>query len=283
MESQYGKLQVLKTTVKIGLPEPVKLLHVTDTHVAYDDPGNNCGRQMFFDGGVKDQIVNYFQQALAYAKENQLPIVHTGDLIDYISNRSLEYVANALDGIDYLFTGGNHDFCHCVGKLQLTMDYKWENIPKITPYIRKNMMFDSRLIGGLKVVMMDDSFLNIGATQLEMLKAEVARGYPILLCVHIPFFTPKQAETCLEHGHGYLSIINEPLDYYNPKYNYRCGRDITTDETRKAYDYIMHEPMIKCILAGHQHFNNEEVLENGLHQIITHGSYAGFARELTFI
>ena len=77
---EFKKLQVLKTELHIGLPAPVKLLHVTDTHIAYDDPERPCDRQKYFDGDVENQTANFFEQALDYARENNLTILHTGDL-----------------------------------------------------------------------------------------------------------------------------------------------------------------------------------------------------------
>ena len=43
-------------------------------------------------------------------------------------------------------------------------------------------------IGGVNIVVMDDSYYQISEGQIDMIKAEVAKGYPIILCMHIPFF-----------------------------------------------------------------------------------------------
>ena len=37
-------LKILKTTVDIGLGHEVKVLHVTDSHIALDDEGDERGR-----------------------------------------------------------------------------------------------------------------------------------------------------------------------------------------------------------------------------------------------
>ena len=53
-------LTVLKTTINVGLDSPVKLLHVTDTHIALDDDGKDCGRKRIFDKDFENCSIEYF-------------------------------------------------------------------------------------------------------------------------------------------------------------------------------------------------------------------------------
>lgn len=99
----------MELELKIGLPSPVKLLHVTD-NIAYDGPEKGRARQQAFDGGIKNQTANYFEQALAYVKEKQIPMLHTGDLIDSLADETFAYIDKKLQDVDYIYAAGNHDY-----------------------------------------------------------------------------------------------------------------------------------------------------------------------------
>lgn len=60
-------LNVIKTTLSIGLEKPVSFLHLTDTHIVRDTEKEN-GRAAVF-GTTDEQIEDYFLKALDYAKK----------------------------------------------------------------------------------------------------------------------------------------------------------------------------------------------------------------------
>lgn len=283
MNYRYEPLQLLKTTIEIGLPAPVKLLHVTDSHIALDDPGRDCGRARAFEGERVGLCADYLEQAIACAKENGMPILHTGDLLDFLSEANYAYMDRVLDGVDYIYAAGNHDFCHCVGEAKEDAAYKWDNMKRTAPHVKSNLHFDARVIGGVNIVTLDDSYYLISDGQLEMLRAEAAKGYPMILCMHVPLFTPELADVMLSNGHpcAYLTGANEA---YLSRYPQERRLQQTPDEaTLRAIDAIKREKAIKAIVAGHTHINYEGRLENGVMQYLTDGSYHGWAREITII
>ena len=102
--------------------------------------------------------------------------------------------------------------------------------------------------------------------------------------MHVPLYAPE------------LAIVSKPD--WDPKVSYVLGApdellvtypehrrlQQTPDEaTKRAIDYIKSEPLIKAIITGHCHLNHEEILDNGVPQITTHGSFAGFVREITLL
>lgn len=280
----FKKLQVIKTELNIGLPAPVKLLHVTDTHIAYSDPERPCGRQERFDGEIEDQTASYFEQALAYAKENNLIMLHTGDLLDFLSQRSFDYIDEKLQDVDYIYAAGNHDYCHWVGEAKEDNAYKWENMKLSAPHFKSNLWFDSRVIGGLNIVTLDNSYYQISDGQIEMLRAEASRGLPILLCMHNPLFTQKCADYILEHNpYTDLAMVAAPRKYLTQYNDHRFLQQTPDAATLRAVEYIKSEPLIKALIVGHLHFNFEDTLDNDIPQIITHGTFAGYVRELTII
>ena len=142
-------------------------------------------------------------------------------------------------------------------------------------------------MGGVNFVSLDNSFYKITEKQLSKLRTEVEKGYPVVLCMHIPLFSEEHAERLYEEARQYtvgqpscflLGIPEEHLRLYKEEHR----REQTCDETTlRAIEYIKNEKRIKLIVAGHTHDNFEEVFPSGLVQITTHGTYYGFAREIT--
>ena len=128
---------------------------------------------------------------------------------------------------------------------------------------------------------LDNSYYLISEGQIKMLRAEAAKGYPIVLCVHTPFYTPAFAEDRMaaEKDCTYLMAPPEELLLrYTPE---RRAQQAPDEATHKAVEYILQEPLIKAVFAGHMHYDFEEPLANGVMQITTDGSYRGTVREVT--
>lgn len=285
-----NSLQIIKTTLRIGLDAPVRLLHVTDSHIcraALSDgardpelPEHAKSRAAAFGG--EEQVESYCRQAFDYARDEGIPIIHTGDFYDFISDGNFAYMEEMTRGASFIYTAGNHDFCHFVGRAIEDYQYKWENLLRVQPHIRDNLYFSSRIIGGLNIVTLDDGYYLFTKGQEEMLRAEAAKGYPILLCMHVPLYTPELAAEILKKN-PCAYVTGAPREMYC---RYSNDRRLQQNPDRATLDmmaYILSEKRIKAVLAGHVHLNFEEPLANGVPQICTHAGYAGYAREITLL
>ena len=202
------ELQIIKTEFHIGLENPVRLLHVTDSHIclaneadaAYDPELPEHAKQRGDAFGGEEQVEFYFEQAMDYARREGIPMLHTGDLYDCMTEANFAYMERALASVDSIYAAGNHDFCHFVGRAIEDYQYKWENLRRVQPHVKQNLYFDSRIIGGVNIVTLDDGYYLFSKGQEEMLRAEAAKGYPIVLCMHVPLYTPKLAALLLEHN-----------------------------------------------------------------------------------
>lgn len=276
-------INILKTTINIGVEKPFGLLHITDVHLTRDDR-SGLHRQRVFEGDNEGAIEEYFFQAIKYAKENGLYVLCTGDLIDFFSDENFAFVDKYFSNLDYLYAVGNHDFCHLMGEARDDTEYKWEQIGRIAPHINTNLNFASRVIGGVNFITLDNSYYLITEGQLEMLKAEVARGYPIILAMHVPLYGREQAEAKLGRGSSCTFLCGVPDDILDRYTSKRRRKQQTPDEaTLRAVEYIKGEPLIKAVISGHTHHNFEEQIADGLMQYTTHGTFAGYAREITVI
>ncbi|MCQ2431370.1 MAG: metallophosphoesterase [Clostridia bacterium] len=282
-------LTILKTEIHIGIEHPFRVLHITDSHISLwdeydaaedkDKPGLAIARRRAFDNGEDGATEYYYEEALAYAKRENLPIVHTGDLVDFLSHANFAYMDKTLGRMDYFYAAGNHDFCHFVGRATEDYAYKWKNIKIAAPHVKQNLYFASEVRNGVNFVAMDDTYYLLTDGQTELLRAEAAKGLPIILFMHVPLYSKDYAEVELkENPCAYLTGAPKELCDTYPED--RRLQQTPDEATLRCIDYIKSEPLIKALVVGHTHRNYEAPLDNGVMQITTHGSFAGYVREL---
>lgn len=273
-------LSIIRNTINIGIERPFRFLQITDTHLAIDDVERISNRwQCFESPDNRGQIEDYFLQALKYAKQNRLFVVHTGDLLDFLSESNFKFVDEHFNDIDYIYAAGNHDFCHFVGEAKEDHAYKWEMIKRSAPHFKSNLYFDSRVINGVNFVTLDNSYYLITDGQIDLLKAEAAKGYPIILCMHVPLYDPK-----MPIGKSRIAYVVGAPERLLATYPEDRRLQQTPDAaTLRAIEYIKSEPLIKALITGHTHKNHEGKLDNGVMQYMTDGSFAGVVREFTVI
>ena len=68
-----------------------------------------------------------------------------------------------------------------------------------------------------------------------------------------------------------------------PYDEWRAVQQRPTRDTLSFIDYVMNQPLIKCVLAGHIHDQCEGPLTNGVMQYCAGGAFEGCAREFTLI
>lgn len=280
MSFKYKDLTIDELSIKIGATKPFSFLHVTDSHIARWDKDKPCDRWKCF-GDTPEKPERYFEQAADYCRENGTVMLNTGDMIDFLSNESLRYIDKAFEGLDYIYAAGNHDFCHRVGDATENKAYKMRNLALVAPHIKSNLNFDSRVINGINFVTLDDGYYMISDAQCEMLRFEAAKGLPIILCVHNPFYAQKTGEMMLEEN-GSCALVNTPLEVIEKfRDPYRRFQQEPDEATIRACEYIMGEPLIKAIFCGHLHKYFDEMLPNGVMQYCGAASFVGRARLVT--
>lgn len=277
------------THIKIGLASPFKVLHLSDNHMCLaderDDERKNLlaqRRQKEFDSHGKGVMLHLNEQ-LAYAKGNNLPILYTGDLIDFVSHKNLETAQSLLKDTDYFMAVGNHEFSLYVGEAFEDEAYKMQSYDFVKTHFKNDLTFASRQMGGINFVAVDNSYYRFTFSQLEKLKKEAEKGLPIVLMLHCPLHTDELYHLIMDDLHfscAYLTGTPEPL--LKPYDDYRYRQQKPDEATMKFIEYVYACPSIKAILAGHIHENAESSLPSGIMQYITGGGYKGYAREIEF-
>ncbi|MBQ9511077.1 MAG: metallophosphoesterase [Clostridia bacterium] len=279
-------LNITHTTLEIGAIAPIKLLHITDAHtcLAYDDEGEkltNLARRRAVNafGGVGNPEKN-FMASIEYAKKQAELVACSGDMYDFLSRANFDFLDDALSQVDYIYAAGNHDFCTAPGADVEDGPFKARQMKLVAPHIKNDMIFYSRIINGINLICLDDSYYQFYGGQLEMLKKEAEKGLPIVLFMHNPIYTKELAEEQMKKGD--CAYVVEPPKELRARYpKDRADYQRATEETEKTVEYIKNQPLIKAIFAGHLHCNFETAIDGGVMQYITGGLFFGDAREIT--
>jgi len=264
-------LKVLTAAVEIGLPEPLRLLHMTDTHVNLPGPGNP----------TEEAYTEHFAAAIEYAKAHGLFVIHTGDLTVYNTPENFAFAKKMLSEVDHITLIGNHDLT-LPGKIGHNDPVMGAQVfPVVQSYFDHDLTFSSRIVGGVNFVSINNIHYRFKPEQMERLKAEASRGYPIILLLHIPLFDSEEAAIMAAKGRKFPHMLTPP-EKYRTIYEERnwarqCGDEATYDTVR----YIGSEPAIRVIFAGHLHERHDGICDCGKRQIITNGVFQGYVREIT--
>lgn len=266
-------MMILENTLRVGAETPFSALHMSDTHLTLADKREqDNGRKLELAGNRLQYFPNaqdVLVQAEALAKAENLPILHTGDLIDFVSDANLDETARFTAQNDVFTAAGNHEFSLYVGEAKEDAAYRNISLAKVQAAFANDIRFSSRVMHGVNFVAVDNSYYLFEEEQLEALEREVKKGLPTVLMMHTPLYTEVLYEKMIRGGTAPAYLMNVPAEkmaHYTPD---RCEQQLADAVTREAYDYILSQPIIRAVLAGHLHIDAEDVLPGGRPQIVT--------------
>jgi len=263
-------MNIINTRLSVGAVKPFRVIHISDTHLTYADMRDGKRKVDLAEKrkkypGEAEHILDF---AHHYSKENGLPIVHTGDLIDFVSIANLEAAKRFTDQNDCFMAAGNHEFSLYLGEAKEDAAYRNQSLRSVQSVFKNDIRMSSRMIGGVNFVALDNGYYLFEEEQLDFLKAEVDKALPIVLLLHTPFYEPALYERMMKSKPcAYLLGVPESLmQGYPPD---RFEQQKADEITCKALEYIKNQPQIKAIIAGHLHFNYEGMFDEHIPQIVT--------------
>jgi hypothetical protein len=283
---KYERLSLSCATVRIGAEKPFAVLHISDTHLceAYDDEGEvtvklrDMRRRTF--GGRQEEAL---ADSIAWAKRNVDYILHTGDLIDFQSRANFDLVRKHFG--DAMFGAlGNHEFARHMWlaeeKEPKTEEWKDRTRAKLDEVFPFDVVLHSQVVNGVNFVTLDDVYGTVTERQVERFRAEVAKGLPIVLCMHVPFFTDDiwraTTQFWARSGSRFGDAAVPPR-----KGDYQ--RQSEDPVTRDFIAYLRKEPLLKAILAGHEHVTIQDRFSETADEYVVGANFLFAAREVLFI
>lgn len=287
---------VRKITINVGAKKPFSALHISDTHLTRVDARDNerkkslaASRQRVFPWAE-----HYFDAAIRYARERDLMLLHTGDLIDFVSEANLDFVAMQLGIGSWFVSAGNHEYSQYVGEAKEDAAYKAQSFDKVQRAYPNNLKVASQVINGINFVALDDVYYNVTAEQHELMRREVEKGLPIVLMCHVPFYTPKHCADVLKGNKGLAGYVTgAPLEITqtyqtNPslgpdeQWRNRSVQQRSDEPTLEFIAWLKQQPLLKAILCGHCHHFYEEQFSPTAVQYVVGAGYNGEAYEIEF-
>lgn len=282
---RFERLSLSYSTVKIGLDEPFSILHITDTHFSDAYPEESETKQKLrvkrtrTFGGLQEMAL---RDSLDWAKEHADYVIHTGDMIDWQSEANYDLVKKYF-GDAMIGSMGNHEFTpdmgYSVPKCTIDEPYKDLSREKLQDVYPFDISFQSQIAHGVNFITMDDVYGYVTAEQVRRFKEEVKRGYPIVLCMHVPFYSDDMWRQTRRYWDGRspfrdISIPERTGDY---------KRQLDDAVTRDFIAYLKKQKLLKAILAGHEHIDMEERFSKTAMQYVTGGNFLFHGRALLFI
>lgn len=291
----YGPLKIKEITINAGLKKPVTFLQVSDSHISCADSRDvqikidlAAGRS----AGWPDAMRNWFE-ALRFAQDNDLMIVHTGDFEDFVSEANLDVIAKSLKSVDSFCCPGNHEFSKFVGEAKEDAAYKASSFQKVQDAYPNSLDVCSRIVGGVNLVSLDDVYYNVTPSQFEKVRNEFSKGLPVVLICHVPFYTQDLCESSLARMNGYCAYLtgvpeeitstfqNDPSLPEELQWKNRAVQQHADATTLEFVSWLKEQKALKGILCGHLHYFYEGPFSATANQYVCGAGYNGEAHLVT--
>ena len=279
-------LKVEPLEIDLGLGKAFKAFHFSDTHLNFFDAVDFSAvdrpkKDHFNNRWVRfPQAVQSFYASLDYAKKRNLPLLHTGDLIDFSTDGNERFLGHNLGGLDLHYAIGNHEY-------QTRAPEHYDPEPekprkRMQKFFKGDLSVSSRIIGGANFVALDNARQNVREETIAGVKAEFERPFPVVLMCHIPpFYTAKFLENSAQAKYRIARGLGQDVR----REDYKPGRNVWDSydqKTRDFWTWVQAKPKLKAILCGHTHIAEIDGFSETAQMYVTGGNYEGHAYEITF-
>ncbi len=280
------ELGLTYATVHAGATSPFSILHISDTHLTEAYPHESETKQTLrrlqtqVFGGTQEEALRC---SLAWAKENVDYVVHTGDLIDYQSEANFDLVKKYF-GSEFICAVGNHEFSpdHWLSQPpeEATEEFKDRTRNLIEKVYPIDTHFQSQVVNGVNFITLDNVYSTVTPQQVGAFKKEIKKGLPIVLCMHVPFFSDEMWRVTrrrwdVRQDKKYRDAAIPPIEG-----EYKKQLDDRT--TRNFIAMLRKEPLLKAILCGHVHINYQEPFSTTATQYMVGGNFQFLGQEILF-
>lgn len=268
--------------IRVGAKKAFTCLHISDSHLAQMNSRDLWKADevelKWYEGRRRHFATNAtgLAAALLYAKVKGLPLLHTGDFLDYPSDANVRWGRRELEGFDCIYALGNHELAGTPRPGPKGKDLAAAR-KLLSPYFPNDLSVYSRVVNEVNFVAFDNVGLSADVfdAQFAAIRKEFAKGLPVVLLYHIPFYTPGlAAEDAKRKGKKVEDLTSG---------NLACcpGRnDIRINITLQ--DWLKKQKNLKAMLCGHKHFEFQEPFAEGVVQYVAGATYLRNAYEITF-
>ena len=253
---------------------PIEICQITDTHISLlndkDKEENNPSVMSTYErrGWLRNgTAIPMLETAMEYASLFDQTVI-SGDIIDYLTWGSLEYITENILKVDkdVIFSLGGHDITRVMTGLvpdETTLESRKEIVSRFIPH---DIDYHSEVLGDKVIVVA----INNGETkyyerQLEALKKDIEKARKenliILIFQHEPIATRNPDEKAV------LPICDNDdnpkgFNFYDNEHY--IGSHSIDDVTDEVYNMMTgNADVIKGIFCGHEHYDYKTEIING--------------------
>ena len=270
-----------ETVIRIeGLQRAVTLMHITDSHLEFADDRDPQALELIKSRAPKrPQAHRHFLEAIA--RSNELGVdatILTGDITNFPSWAAIDAIAEgvAMLSAPYLYTLGNHDWHFPF--LEWNDTTRDEYYPRFAGLIDGDPQCQSREIGGVKLIALDNSNYQVSEAQLRFLETQLATGAPCLLFIHIPIFIRSLMFPVLDRWTYPLMMAATEGWTEETK---AAKPELLANETTMEFQRFLTDGAsdnIAAIFCGHVHFSHADAYREERFQYVTNAGFDGASR-----
>ena len=276
-------LTVHRHRVEVGAKAPFKALHVTDSHLTLCNARENDPRKVEL--AMRRSVPwrsneHYLEAAIHHARAKGELLLHTGDLIDFVSIANLECAGTLFLENDWFVAAGNHEYSKYVGEAREDEKYKRDSYARVQGLYPNDLTFASRVVNGVNFVAFDDVYQYVPEKVPHLFAREVKKGLPIVLLCHTPLYSPDLYERYFKRfGHAkYITGVPDDV-LADPKTGRKGGGGKVAVEFAA---YLRSEKLVRAVLSGHIHHHLVSRFSPTAMQLTGGCGAEGVVSELTF-
>ena len=280
--------------VEVGARQPFEMLHFSDSHLVHLDVGDLMKSDVRDLAHYRERLKGFghpqnmimFAAALAYAKAKKLHVLHTGDLLDIVSDGGLANLKRDLADVDCIYAIGNHEYCSGRKRPPRT-GWLASARRKMQEYLPNPVAVSSKTVGGVNFVTVDNVGMSsdVFAEQFAAIEAEFAKNLPVVLACHIPFYTPDLADMVVAESKkkAWSRNLLKSVQDLSRGWLAACPGKNDLEINLKLSEWLRRQKNLKAILCGHTHFEHQTWFSENVREIIAGAGFKGMAYHIKFV
>ncbi len=282
--------------IPVGASKPFGAIQVSDTHIVRVDRRDDERKMKLAAGrSFSPWAEHYLDEAIVRAKGAGDLLLHTGDLIDFVSAANLDAAGVHFAAGDWFASAGNHEFSQYVGEAKEDDAYKRASYARVQDAYPNDLTFAARVVNGVNFVAIDDVYYNVTEAQHALVAKEVEKGLPIVLLCHVPFYGPKLYDYVMKStGNRCAYVTGAPIECtstYEAGKTYPSGQEWrhrgvqqrTDKPTADFIAWLREQKLLKAILCGHLHHAFHERFSPTAMQHVCSATFKGEGYAIRFV